>query len=258
MAFDFKKLNQREKTLVGFLIVIVSTVPFFQLTLPAWNKYIEAKGKITDDKNKLSELERKIRNLEKLKGENINILKKLDSQKIYLAKTYEIDFLVQDLKRICDESSISLDSFTPSSAEPINIVLERQAEGEVQNRGKMKQALDKLKGQDLPIDLYRFPIEVTVSGNFTDIVELFKKLEKYGRVISVDNISIGKIQSKKFTGNRLSKSSAKKEKVDTGTLLSTFDLVAYSLPDNDETIPVKELQRSTRSSRAGFKYSKNR
>lgn len=258
MAFDFKKLNQREKTLLGILLIIVSTIPFFQYTIPTWNKYTEARQRTKDDKSKLRDLDLKIKTLEKLKNENISILKKLDFQKMYLAKSYEIDFLVQDLKKICDESSISLDSFTPSTAEPVNIVLEKQLEEGSQNRTNIKQALDKLKGQDLPIDLYRFPIEVKVSGDFTDIIELFKKLERYGRVISVDNISIGKIQSKKFTGNRLSKSSSKKQTTDTGSLLGTFDLIAYSLPDSNETLSVKELQRNLNSSKSGFKFTKKR
>ncbi len=246
MAFDINKLSKREKMLVGVLILAVSTVPFFQLTIPAWNKYNEFNTKIKELQNKLFETGSKIKKLERLKSENQKMLKKVEGQKIYLAKSYEIDFLVQDLKKICDESLISLESFTPTNPEPVNIVLEKQLEADSAGgqRNKLKEALEKLKGQDLPIDLYRFPVEVRVAGNFSEVLELLKKLETYGRVISVENISIGKIQSKDFGGgNRLSKSKSKK-KAETGGLLSTFDLVAYSLPLSDEKIPVKQLQKS--------------
>ncbi|MBI3591424.1 MAG: type 4a pilus biogenesis protein PilO [Candidatus Melainabacteria bacterium] len=265
MAFDIKQLNKlskREKNLVGIMLLVLSSLPLFQFTLPTWNKYIESTTKIRDGENKLRDLVLRIKKLEKLKGENIKISKKIESQKLYLAKSYEIDFLVQDLKKICDESSISLESFTPTNPEPVNIILEKQVDSKTTGksvvRGRLKQALDKLKGQDLPVDLYRFPIEVKVTGDFTDIIELFKKLEKYGRVISVENISIGKIQAKQAFENRLTKSKTKKQSTDTSSLLSTFDLVAYSLPGNDEKIAVNQLQKNLSTSMSSYRFKKNR
>jgi Tfp pilus assembly protein PilO len=155
---------------------------------------------------------------------------------------------VQDLKKICDESLVSLESFTPSNPEPINVVLEKQiqveSEGKPLDRNRMKQTLDKLKGQALPIDLYRVPIEVRVTGNFTDLLQLFRQLEKYGRVISIEDISISKIQAKGATGDRLSKAKQKKEKEDTGSLYSTFDLVAYTAAKEQETLPFAELKKT--------------
>ena len=262
MAFDINKLSGREKNLIGFLLVILSTIPFFQFTLPAWNKYIDLNNKIKESQNKLTEIDTKIKKLEKLKSQNIELSKKIDTQKLYIAKSNEIDFLVQDLKQICDESAVSLESFTPADSEPINIVLEKQAQSEIQgnnrNRQSVKQALEKLKGQDLPVDLYRYPIEVKITGNFTDIIELFKKLEKYGRIISVENISIGKTQSKQAFGDRLSKSKSKKQSADTGSLIGTFDLVAFSLPTSDEKLPFSLLQKSIGGSKSTFSVKKKR
>lgn len=262
MAFDLKKLSPRERNLIGFLLVTLSTLPFFLYTLPTWNQYLQSITSIKDDEAKIQGLDSRISNLEKLKIENIKLSKKIEAQKIYLAKSYEIDFLVQDLKKLCDESSIALESFTPINPEPVNIVLEKQlqseSKGRVTNQAKLRDVLEKLKGQDLPVDLYRFPIEVKVTGNFTDIIELFKKLEKYGRVISVENISIGKIQAKKSGGNRLSKAKTKKETTDTGSLLSTFDLVAYSLPNKDETLSANELEKSLTISKPSFRIQKGR
>ena len=248
MAFDIKKLTGREKNIVGILLTILATMPFFYLTLPSWNNYNDLSSKIQNNQNKLKDTNRQIQKLENLKSENLNLFKKVESQKQYLAKSYEIDFLVEDLKKICDESSISLESFTPSTSEPINIVLEKQLESESQNSpnnfGNYKQALEKLKGKDLPIDLYRFPIEVKVTGDFTDLLELFKKLEKYGRVISVENISIGKIEAKQAFQDRLSKAKQKKEETSLGSLYSSFDLVAYSAAKEDETISFSQLKKS--------------
>ncbi|MBI2995206.1 MAG: hypothetical protein HYY52_00645 [Candidatus Melainabacteria bacterium] len=264
MAFDIKKLSPREKNLVGMLVVVFSTVPFFQFTMPVWNQYIASINKIQDNKTRLNQLENEITKLEKLKKENIDLSKKLDNQKSYLAKSYEIDFLVQDLKKICDENSISLDSFTPTSQEPVNIVLEKQAESNAQGRPvskqKLKQALEKLKGQDLPVDLYRFPIEVKIAGGFTDTVELFKKLEKYGRVVSVDNISIGKVQAKKSFGDRLSRTKPKEDSGDdTDSLLSTFDLIAYSLPPSeDATLSLEQLKKSGKETGTKFQIKRKR
>ncbi len=269
MPYDFKQitsklnnLSQREKNLVSGLLIVFSTIPFFQVTIPAWNNYTESKSKISMDKSKLSNLELNIRKLEKLKKENQIIAKKIEGQKLYLAKSYELDFLAQDLKKICDESSITLESFTPSNAEPINIILDKQATleiaGQNNNRRKAREAIDKLKEQNFPVDLYRFPIEVKVSGNFTDIVDLFKKLENYGRVISIENISIGKVQAKQAFQNRLSKAKSKKEKKDTGSLLSTFDLIAYSLPWKEETLSYSELQRSTAGLQSSFTYKRKK
>ena len=259
MAFDIKKLSNREKTMIGLLVVVFSTFPFFYLTVPTWNSYMDSSNKILQDRGKLNDLDVRIRRLEKLKDENIKLSKKLENQKLYLAKSYEIDFLVQDLKKICDESSISLESFTPSTPEPVNIVLEKQIEEETKGRSskstRLKQAFAKLKGQDLPIDLYRFPIEVKVTGNFTDIIELFKKLEKYGRVISVDNISIGKVQAKESFGDRLSKTKLKKQESETGTLFGTFDLIAYTSAKDEETIPFSALEKTTKTT---FKYKRKR
>lgn len=249
MKFDLNKLSNREKNIVGILFVILATVPFFYLTLPSWNNYTSLKSQIKSNQDKLNELNRQIQRLEKLKKENINLLKKVDEQKLYLAKSYEIDFLVQDLKNICDESSISLESFTPSNSEPVNIVLEEQllaeATGKISDREKSKQILEKLKGQDLPVDLYRFPIEVKISGNFTDFIELFKKLEKYGRIISVDNISIGKIQAKQAFENRLTKVKSKKEDDESNSLYGSFELVAYSAAKEGETLPFTDLKKKT-------------
>lgn len=263
MAFDFNKLTQREKNIIGILILILSTIPFFYFTVPAWNEYTSSGSKTLENKRRLSGLETQVSRLEKLKSENIELSKKLESQKQYLAKSYEIDFLVQDLKKICDESSVSLESFTPTSPEPINIVLDKQAEGEIpgitQKKEKLKQTLEKLKGQELPIDVYLFPIEVKIIGDFTDILGLFKKLEKYGRVISVDNISIGKIQAKQTFGNRLSKAKPKKQKTESGTLYGSFDLIAYSLPRDDESLSVSALQKSiTGTSMSSFKFKRKR
>lgn len=270
MAFDLKKLSKREKNIVGGLLLILACLPFLQFTLPAWNEYQTLNNTISDDKNRVRTLETQIKKFEKMKVQNVELSKKIEEQKLFLAKSYEIDFLVQDLKKICDESSISLESFTPISPEPINIILEKQVNLDVPSttakgkKGKpttksqrLQQTLDKLKGQDFPVDLYRFPIEVRVTGNFKDIVDLFKKLEKYGRVISVDNISIGKVQAKRSGGDRLSKVK-KEEKTDTGTLFGTFDLIAYSLPDNkDETITIKDLQKKNKKSPSSFKFSKH-
>ena len=261
MAFDLitkiNKLSKREKNIVGILLLILASMPFFYITVPAWNEYIDSSSKISQNKNKLIEMESQIKKLEKIKGENQKLSKKIDDQKLYLAKTYEIDFLVQDLKKICDESSISLDSFTPSDPEPVNIILEKQLQAD--NAGgsrasKLRVVLDKLKGQDLPIDLYRYPIEVRVTGNFTDILELFKKLEKYGRVISVDNISIGKVGTKQGFDSRISKAKAKKE--DDGSLTGAFDLVAYTLPSQEETISYNDLKKSSRNT--AFSYTRKR
>ena len=258
MAFDISKLSNREKNLLGILLLMASSLPFFYLTLPTWNKYTGLATKIRQDKKSLQELGTRIKKLVKYKIENIQLAKKLENQKLYLAKSYEIDFLVQDLKNICDESSISLESFTPSNPEPINIVLEKQIEEETQGNqttpGTLKQALEKFKGQNLPVDLYRFPIEVKITGNFTDIIELFKKLEKYGRVISVENISIGKVQAKKTTGNRLTKSKSTKQQEDSSGLYGSFDLVAYSLAKEGETLPFSALQTKTET----FKFKKKR
>ena len=259
------KLTKREKNIVGILIVVLSTIPFFYSTMPAWNKYIDSTSKITQDKKRLSDLEIQIKRLEKFKTRNLKLSEKIENQKLYLAKSYEIDFLVQDLKKICDESSISLESFTPSDPEPVNIVLERQTETDVQataskgsKQRKLKETLEKLKGQDLPVDLYRYPIEVKVSGNFTDIVELFQKLEKYGRVISIENISISKVQAKQDFGNRLTKSKSKKENTDTGSLLGSFDLVAYSLPKDEEKLPFSQLGKKLGGSKSTFSIKKKR
>ena len=262
MAFDLfnkiNKLSKREKNIVGALLLIIASLPFFYITVPSWNKYIDSSSKISQSKNKLIEIDNQTRRLEKIKGENQKLSQKIDDQKLYLAKTYEIDFLVQDLKKICDESSISLDSFSPSDPEAVNIILEKQLEGDVQGinkTAKLRQVLDKLKGQDLPVDLYRYPIEVRVTGNFTDILELFKKLEKYGRVISVDNISIGKAGTKQGFDSRISKAKAKKQEDPSG-LIGAFDLVAYSLPSQEETISLNQLQKSTRKST--FSYIRKR
>ena len=262
MAFNLiNKINQlskREKNIVGALLLILASMPFFYITVPSWNQYVDSNSKISQNKNKLIEIDSQVRKLEKIKGENQKLSQKIDDQKLYLAKTYEIDFLVQDLKKICDESSISLDSFAPSDPEPVNIILEKQLEGDIKgiNRtSKLRQVLDKLKGQDLPVDLYRYPIEVKVTGNFTDILELFKKLEKYGRVISVDNISIGKAGTKQGFDSRLSKAKSKKQE-DTGSLIGAFDLAAYTLPSKEETISYNQLQKSTR--KTSFSYTRKR
>ncbi len=261
MAVDLlnkiNKLSKREKTIAGVLLLIIASMPFFYITVPSWNQYIDSNSKIAQSKSKLIEIENQTRRLEKIKGENQKLSQKIDDQKLYLAKTYEIDFLVQDLKKICDESSISLDSFSPSDSEAVNIILEKQLEGDVSGvnkTAKLRQVLDKLKGQDLPVDLYRYPIEVRVTGNFTDILELFKKLEKYGRVISVDNISIGKAGTKQGFDSRISKAKAKKQE-DVG-LIGAFDLLAYSLPSQEETISLNQLQKSTRKST--FSYTRKR
>ena len=264
MAFDINKLSNREKNIVGILILVLSCIPFFQFTLPVWNEYNQLNDSLNSDKGKISSLDTQIKKLEKLKGVNLDLLKKIDEQKLFLAKSYEIDFLVQDLKKLCDESSVSLESFTPVSPQPINIVLEKQIDLDAipQTKGKRdirtknqraKQTLEKLKGQELPVDLYSFPIEVRVTGSFRDFVDLFKKLEKYGRVISVDNISIGKVQSKRG-GDRLSKAK-KEDKEDTDKLFGSFDLIAYSLPAGNETISVKDLQKSKTSSKS-FRFRK--
>lgn len=262
MALDLltkiNKLSKREKNIVGGLLIIIASLPFFYITVPSWNQYADSSSKISNNKNKLIEIENQTRKLEKIKGENQKLSKKIEDQKLFLAKTYEIDFLVQDLKKICDESSISLESFTPSDPESVNIILEEQLKGDVQgisNTAKLRQVLDKLKGQDLPVDLYRYPIEVKVTGNFTDILELFKKLEKYGRVISVDNISIGKAGTKQGFDSRLSKAKAKKQE-NTGSLTGAFDLVAYSLPSREETITANQLQKSTKTK--SFSYTRSR
>lgn len=262
------KLTKREKNIVGILIVVLSTIPFFYTTMPVWNKYLDSIGKITQDKKRLSDLGIQIKRLEKFKTRNLDLSKKIENQKLYLAKSYEIDFLVQDLKKICDESSISLESFTPSDPEPVNIVLEKQTESDLQattskgskKRGsaKLKETLEKLKGEELPVDLYRYPIEVKVSGNFTDILELFKKLEKYGRVISVENISLSKVQAKQDFGNRLTKSKSKKENTETGSLLGSFDLVAYSLPRDEEKLPFSQLGKKSGGSKSTFSIKKKR
>ena len=251
------KLSPREKNIVGVLILIIASLPFFYITVPSWNQYIDFSSEISQNKNKLIEISNQTRRLEKIKGENQKLSQKIDDQKLFLAKTYEIDFLVQDLKKICDESSVSLDSFSPSDPEPVNIILEEQLKGDVQGinkTAKLKQVLDRLKGQDLPVDLYRYPIEVKVTGNFTDILELFKKLEKYGRVISVDNISIGKVGTKQGFDSRISKAKAKKQEDD--SLIGAFDLVAYSLPSKEENISLNQLQKSTKPKQ--FSYTRSR
>ncbi len=263
MAFDIKKLSSREKNIVGALILVLSTIPFFQFTLPAWNEYNQLNDSLNSDKGKISSIDIQIKKLEKLKGKNLDLSKKVEDQKLFLAKSHEIDFLVQDLKRLCDESSVSLESFTPANSQPINIVLEKQVDldaipqtkGKNDNRAqRAKQALEKLKGQELPIDLYSLPIEVKVTGSFRDFVDLFKKLEKYGRVISVDNISIGKVQSKRSGGDRLSKAK-KEDKTDLDKLFGSFDLIAYSLPAETETISIKDLQKSKTTSKS-FRFKR--
>src|SRR3989338_5651485 len=261
MAFDIKKLKPREKKLVGILIVIFSTIPFFQFTLPAWNEFIDISSKIKNNKGKIKDIDERIGRLEKLKKENLDLSNKIESQKSFLAKSYELDFLVQDLKKICDESLISLESFTPTNPEPVNIIVEKQAESEgfgssrSQSQVNLKQLFDKLGKQDLPIDLYSLPIEVRVNGNFTDVLELFKKLEAYRRVISVENISIGKIQVKQTGGNRLSKK-AKKQTTETGGLYGTFDLIAYNIPQKEEKIPVSQIKKSIGSTGSSFKIKR--
>lgn len=253
------KLNERETKLVGLLLVVAASIPFFVLTMPAWNEYTQTISLTSKNNSKASNIKFQISKLEKLKGENKTLEKKINIRKAYLAKSYEIDFLVQDLKNICNESSITLESFTPTEPEPINIVLQNQVGDELAGRVKQTKAYKKqrkqLRAQSLPVDVYKFPIEVKVTGNFTDILELFKKLETYGRVISVDNIAIGKIQSRRKGGSRLSKSKSKKENTYDGTLFSTFNLIAYSLPDRDEVLPFTSLERSARQS---FKYKKPR
>lgn len=251
MKFDFNKLSKREKNLIGIMLISVATIPFFLQTMPAWREYNDSKAKIQEDKIKVSNLKAQIKRLEKLDEENKKLSSKVDVLKDYLAKSHEVDFLVQDLKSICDASSVSLESFTPSAPEPVNIVLEKQIEaelsGEIRDTRKTKSLKEKLKGQELPVDLYRLPIEVRVKGDFTDILDLMKKLEKYGRVISVENLSIGKVQTKQTFGNRLSTKKSKKESSDTGSLLGSFDLIAYSLAKEDETLPYSSLERSSKS-----------
>ncbi|MBI3308805.1 MAG: type 4a pilus biogenesis protein PilO, partial [Candidatus Melainabacteria bacterium] len=169
MKFDISKFSQREKNLIGIMLISVATIPLFIQTMPAWQEFNESKSKIQQDSIKLKNLQAQIKKLEQLGKENQELARKVDAQKLYLAKSYEVDFLVQDLKSICDESSVSLESFTPSSPEPINIVLENQISTELagtsRSSRKTKSVKDKLKGEDLPVDLYRLPIEVRVKGD---------------------------------------------------------------------------------------------
>lgn len=257
MVFDINKLSSREKNLVGILLVVVATTPFFLYTLPSWREYNDSRSQINEDKVKLENLNAQIKRLEKLKGENLKLTEKVDELKKYLAKSNELDFLAQDLKKICDNSSISLESFTPSGAEPVNIILEKQIEQELRGniRGTTKTLKEKLKGQDLPVDLYRMPIEVRVQGNFTDILDLFKELEKYGRVISVENISIGKVQARQASVDRLSRRKTTKSTETKATLFGSFDLVAYSLPSEIESLPFASLEKSAKST---FKFKSKR
>ena len=242
-------LTKREKVIVGVLMLILSSLPFFYTTIPNWNQYIESHGFISKNKGQISETKKRISNLEKLKKDNASLSKKIEAQKDFLPQTYEIDFLVQDLKDICDASSIELQSFTPSDSEPINIILEEQLESESTQSGKntkIKQVLDKLKGQDLPVDLYRYPIEVRVNGDFTDIVELLKKLERYGRVISVDNIAIAKGGSARTGDSRFSRV-RKSKTTDDSSLTSNFQLVTYSLPSREESLTYGQLKKNLSS-----------
>ena len=260
MKFDLNKLTGREKKLVGILLMVGASIPFFLYTLPAWREYTSSKKQIADGKSRLKQLGSKIGQLEKLQNENKKLVKKIEEQKQFLAKSDELDFLAQDLKKICDESSVSLESFTPSGAEPVNIVLEKQINEEIRGKASgyktAQNVKEKLKGQDLPVDLYRFPIEVKVKGNFTDIVDLFKKLENYGRVISVENISIGKVESK-GSSNRYSKAKTSIKETGSASLFSSFDLVAYSSPKGEESLPFSNLERSAKST-FKFKNSKRK
>lgn len=260
MKFDLNKLTEREKKLIGILLIIGASIPFFIQTLPSWREYTSSKKQIVNDKSRLKQMGSQISKLEKLQNENKKLVKKIDNQKKFLAKSQELDFLAQDLKRICDESSVSLESFTPSGIEPVNIILEKQIDEETQGKArgyKTAQSIkEKLKGQDLPVDLYRLPIEVKIKGNFIDIVDLFKKLEKYGRVISVENISIGKVESK-GSSDRYSKTMASIKETGRTSLFSSFDLVAYSSPKEEESLPFSSLEKSAKST-FKFKSSKKR
>lgn len=251
------KLSQREKIIVGILILVLFSLPFFYTTVPEWNKYFEFISKESENKKQLLKTGEQISRLEKLKIENVDLSKKIDRQKLYLPKSYEIDFLVQDLKKICDDSSISLESFTPSDPEPINILLEKQLQesttDNISSSSRLKQVLEKLKGQDLPIDLYKYPIEVKISGEFTDILELLKKLERYGRVISIDNIAIAKFETTHKADSRLSRSKSKQQEPE-GTLVSTFNLTGYSLPLGNESISPQDLKKNTKT----FSYTRKK
>jgi Tfp pilus assembly protein PilO len=246
------KLSQREKKLVGFLLVVVASIPFFLITMPAWKEYSSLKSQIVSDEIQASALKNQLGSERDLIEENRILEKKLRIRKAFLAQDSEIDFLVQDLKNICDESSVSLESFTPTEVEPVNIILEKQLLSEIQGPSRKTVANARQRQNDsLQVDLYRYPIEIKTTGKYTDIIEMFKKLEKYGRVISIDNLSLGKIQTKKNLGRDARFNKAKKQKnlnSSDGTLTLSFDLLAYSLAPENKVLPFVSLQRSAKQS----------
>lgn len=253
MATSTAKLSQREINLIGLMLIALALIPFFIFTVPAWRDFTQKRQTVESNNDRIKNIKQQIRLLPKITKENLELKKKMTVRKAFLANSHEIDFLVQDLKTICDESSVSLESFVPGDIEPVNIVLLKQLEQEQiaknLNKSNIKKSREKLKDQSLQVDLYRLPIEVRIVGNFTDILELFKNLEKYGRVISVDNISIGKVQSRKSSSkNRFSSGS-------TASLYTTFDLVAYSLANENQVLPVSVFNSATRNT---FTYKKKR
>jgi|GEM_PF-2224195 len=256
-------MQTREKILVAALPLVLAVVMWFAVTSQAVTDWQNKDQELKDTEKEQLVLKSKIASLNKLKDDQKKLELDIESLRSAVPKSPDVDLLMIDLERMCQETGMDLVSLKPPNKEKLKEIADEQKEqtelaetgSKLSLGGKNKDAAisrpktgedtDKDKGKkdkkakgkskakkekpkpvltpEQEAGLNTLLVECVVSGDYPSFVELMKKLEAYQRVIGVTQIQIDLPE--------ISQSAKQKQKVELNKDLKIgFLLTTYYLP----------------------------
>ncbi|MBX9880238.1 MAG: type 4a pilus biogenesis protein PilO [Candidatus Obscuribacterales bacterium] len=254
-------MQLREKILVCALPFALAAVMWFAVTSQAVTDW-QAKDQELKDKSKEQVvLKSKITNLNKLKDDQKKLEVEIEALRASVPKAPDIDLLMIDVERMCQESGMDLVSVQPPGKDKLKEIAQEDKEqqqaleksgGKLSLGGKNKSEAisgpdkdkDKAKDKDKKdkkakgktkekpkevltpeqeAGLNTLLVQCSVTGDYPSFVELMKKLEAYQRVIGINQLEIDLPE--------MSASDKKKMQVELNKKLDiSFLLTTYYLP----------------------------
>lgn len=201
---DIKKLSPKVKaSIIVAVILVISYFDWFYFLSEAVEKKTSLNKKVEELQSQIKEKEKNVLQFKKYKAdvaalrENYNIaLQKLPAQReipglfhsVALAgKDAGIDFLLFEPKAAIPKT---MDKQEPKAAALLKPSDQKQAE---QKKAAETKPGDGKKPPQPPQEPFyeEIPVNVTVIGNFPNIVNFFEKVAKLPRIVNISDITMG-------------------------------------------------------------------
>jgi Tfp pilus assembly protein PilO len=178
--------------LISLLPALLTLIFIMYAVMPALGSLTKAKNELKAEKTSFSETQDKLNTLR----ENKKLMKRVEELRDKLAN-FEIQvpleddlaILLVDIEKFSNDFNVKVYNIESSPEKPIEIVDPKQEESKDKQPSKKKKK-NKDTSEELPINLFKIPLNILVKGNYPSVLSFINAMENYERKITINGIAL--------------------------------------------------------------------